>query len=411
MRRLLFVGDACVASGFARSTHHLLDAVDYRCRPVGDPWEVSVIGINHFGDPHPYPYHVYPAISGGDVGGAGRLPDLVKSLKPAVVVVQTDAWNVPFYVEAVRNVDEAVPIVGIVAIDGKNCQGAKYLNELSFTVFWTRFAEREAQQGGYVGPSAVIPLGVDLNVYKPLDKADSRSRYGEKKDQQFRKDWRECFIVGAINRNQDRKRFDLMINYFCDWVEEKQVDDAVLAIQSCPTGENHVDVEQLMEYRGFRDRLISIRPPMGQGFPEPYVNLFYNILDVALVTSQGEGFGLTVLEAMAAGKVCIVSNWAALGEWPGNGALRIKCSSTTVNRFNIYGGVMDRVFAVQALDRIYRDTPYRHWMEHQALLKSNEEQFQWSVIGAQFAQALERAVHPERIGVPRDLEGMVALDG
>jgi glycosyltransferase involved in cell wall biosynthesis len=362
---------------------------------------VSIIGINHLGDPHKFPYNVYAAVTGGDIFGMGRLPGMVFALKPDVIVIQNDVWNIPAYVQCIREGgngipgNQTIPIVGIVAVDGKNCQGDQ-LNGLAATVFWTEFAEREARKGGFTGYSTVIPLGVDCSIYYPLDQHESRWQYGDPPSvasgQRVRPEWRDGFIVGGINRNQERKRFDLMVEYFCDWVEQYKVDDAILAIQSCPTGDNHVDVEQLMFYRGMRDRLLRIQPPIGQGFPEPYVNLFYNILDVALSTSQGEGWGLTTLEAMAAGKPCIVSDWAALGEWPGEAAIRIPCTTVSVNRLNVYGGVMDREIAIRALNKLYRDATYREMIAARGLTLAQSDRLNWRTIGGQFATTLDELV-------------------
>lgn len=81
--KLLSIADAVAHTGFAQVNHAILDEI-YR------EWDVSVLGINYMGDPHPYPYGVFPASLGGDVYGFNRLPALLDGLQPDVVFIIND---------------------------------------------------------------------------------------------------------------------------------------------------------------------------------------------------------------------------------------------------------------------------------------------------------------------------------
>src|SRR5580765_6972456 len=105
MRRLLWIGDAACASGFARCTHYTLDA-------LRQSWDIVVLGLNYMGDPHDYPYKIYPCFSGGDLFGIGRIPELVQKYRPEVVVIQNDPWNIPQYMKPLVN----VPTVAALAV-------------------------------------------------------------------------------------------------------------------------------------------------------------------------------------------------------------------------------------------------------------------------------------------------------
>jgi glycosyltransferase involved in cell wall biosynthesis len=50
------------------------------------------------------------------------------------------------------------------------------------------------------------------------------------------------------------------------------------------------------------------------GFPPEYLAEFYNCLDVHLITSRGEGFGIPILEAQACGIPVITGGWTACKE-------------------------------------------------------------------------------------------------
>ena len=207
MRRLLWVGDAGCPSGFATATHGVLETLHYHFR-------VTVLGLNYRGDPNPYPYPLWAAAAGGDSLGVKRLVWLCDHIKheqggpPDVIIVQNDGWHIPYYVDRLRmklpNGEyafpeyAAIPIVAVVAVDGKNFR-KEWLNGVSLAVFWTKFALREAREAGYKGRAAVIPLGVNLDLYKPLDKAGCRSR------RLLPVESHDAFIVGNVNRNQSRK--------------------------------------------------------------------------------------------------------------------------------------------------------------------------------------------------------------
>src|SRR5678815_4522012 len=132
MRRLLWIGDAVAATGFARSTHAVLDV-------LRETWDVHVLGINYLGDPHPYPYDIYPCYPGGDAFGINRTPKIVKKLQPDLVILQNDPWNIPHYTKRLKD----TTFVCVVPVDGLNCRG-EGLNGAKLCVFWTEFGRREA---------------------------------------------------------------------------------------------------------------------------------------------------------------------------------------------------------------------------------------------------------------------------
>lgn len=376
MKRLLWIGDAVAATGFARCTHHVLDGLK-------DEWDVHVLGINYMGDPHPYPYAIYPAWAGGDAFGIQRTEQLCRDLKPDLVVVQNDPWNVPTYV---KKIPGTVPIVASMPVDGKNCK-AKGLNGLALAIFWTAFGEWEAKEGGYTGPSTVIPLGVDLDLYRPIDRAEARLKAGLSEDMQ------RAFIVGNVNRNQPRKRLDLTVEYFAAWTERHSIDDAYLFLLVAPTGDQGYDLPQLMKYYGFggeRKRLIILTPEIGKGLPEALLPSVYSCFDVQLTTTQGEGWGLTTMEGMACGVPQIVPAWSALGEWAANASVQVPCSATAVtpNFINVLGGVADKDATVSALQDLYRHTKTREWWSGAGTALVHCNRFRWENIAKKFSEAL-----------------------
>lgn len=392
-KKLLWVGDAAVPTGFARATHEILDVLRH-------VYDVTVLGINYRGDPHLYPYEIWAASPGGDQFGVKRLIWMCDRVKPDVIVLQNDPWNIPVYLDVLEQFDEYknVPVVGIIAIDGKNING-KSLNRLSLAIFWTQFGLAEAREGGYTQPAAVIPLGVDTNMFYPVDKRDIRN--------QQLPSLVDKFIVGNVNRNQPRKRFDLTIKYFAKWITEHKITDAYLYLHIAPTGDTGVNVMNLMKYYGVIDRLALVSPDTWYGIEDEGMRDTYNCFDVSVSTTQGEGFGLTALEAAACGVNLLLPDWSALGEVFKDAAWLIPCTSTAIGPpyVNVIGGIADEKQFISALNSLYRNAQYRETNNAAALERARENRFRWSNIGDQYVNYLN---HMFRVMEERAKIGAIA---
>lgn len=377
MKKLLWVGDAGCPSGFAKATHNILDTLRF-------VYDVTVLGINYRGDPHEYPYPIWACAPGGDAFGIGRFIWMCDVVKPDVIVIQNDGWNIPAYMHKLRHFLEYnhVPVLAIVAVDGKNFQGM-WLNGVAHAIFWTHFALSEAREGGYTGPATVIPLGVDLKVYHPINKMEARRR-------RLPEQLHDAFIVGNVNRNQPRKRWDLLVKYFAKWIGSSKVDNAYLFLHTAPTGDTGCDVRQLAKYYGVVERLAVITPEVWYGLSEQQMAETYNCMDVNASTSQGEGFGLTALESMACGVPQILPDWAAYGDWAKGAAWLVSCTTTHVGEpyVGVIGGIADEMKFVQGLNRICIDSRTREINGQAALERAQDPQFRWEDIGQRYIEAL-----------------------
>jgi D-inositol-3-phosphate glycosyltransferase len=375
MKKLLWIGDAACDSGFAKVTHQVLEV-------LREHYEIFVVGINYRGDHHTYPYKMYPAHVLGcqDFLGYDRISEIVPQIEPDIVFILNDPWNFPGYIAALKRIGSTAPIIGMVAIDGKNCLG-DLLNDLDHTIFWTEFGQREAKLGGFSGPSSVVPLGVDLDVYFPRPQA-RREVLNDSFD--------DAFIVGNANRNQPRKRLDLTVQYFAEWVREFGVDDAYLFLHIGPTGEVGYNCQQLLHYYGIKKRLIRSTPGVWHGIPEKELADIYNCYDVQVSTTQGEGWGLTTMEGMACGVPQILPGWSALGEWA-SAAIQIPCSNTiaTVGAANAIGGIPDKHSFIEALHRVYTNRSYRQALTIDGLALVRDPRYRWKTIGNQVLTELQ----------------------
>jgi D-inositol-3-phosphate glycosyltransferase len=386
---LLWVGDAACDSGFARCTEHTV-------RSFLPTWNVCVLGLNYRGDPHPFRQELeahggllFPAyVPGGDQFGVKRLRRIVALTRPDVVVIQNDPWNVPAYVSELEDMPAGTRplLIGAIAIDGLNARGWA-LNDLDHVMFWTKFAEDEARLGGFTGTSTVIPLGVDLNIYKPGPRLAAR-RALELPEHIIN----DGFIVLNVNRNQPRKRLDLTMEYFADFYHNHcPKKNAYLYMHVCPTGDVGWDINQMTAYYGLKKHVLLAEPSVFSGSSETDMAYTYQAANVQVSTTLGEGWGLTTMEGMACGLPQVVPDWSALGDWARPAAVLVPCTATsaTPNKVNVIGGVPDKRMFVYELNSLYTNETWSLNKTIQGLKLSSDPMFVWENISRKFREMVE----------------------
>jgi glycosyltransferase involved in cell wall biosynthesis len=161
--------------------------------------------------------------------------------------------------------------------------------------------------------SFYVPHGVDTNLYKPMDKAEARKKMNLPED---------AFIVGtvAMNKGQpSRKNFHGMLQAFANF--KRKHTDAIYYIhtqegtgQDGLGGVNIPELCQLIGLRYGKDVLLPNPYGMMLGFPDEAMVALYSAMDVHLLASMGEGFGIPIIEAQACGCPVIVGGWTSMPE-------------------------------------------------------------------------------------------------
>lgn len=371
-RRLLWIGDAVVPTGFATVTHGILAHLHQQ-------WDVTVSGVNYDGSAHTHPYRIQPAWQGGDMWGMDRFAHLCAEFAPAAVVINSDWWHVSSFLD---RAPRGVKLIAYMPVDGANMNReiATKLDALDAAVWYTRFGCEQARRAGFKGPRHVVPHGIDTSAFRPLDRSLAREALGLPQD---------AFIVGNVNRNQPRKRLDVTVRYFAEWVKRSRVRDARLLLH-CARQDTGWDLGALAAHHGISGRVIftggqDIRDAAGT----TTMPLIYSALDVQVSTTLGEGWGLTTMEGMACGVPQIVPGWAALGEWA-ECAIRIPCSSQLAHpEINTIGALPDMEPFIDALDALHRSPRRRTMMSRAGLALTGRAAFRWENVASQIESIIE----------------------
>lgn len=163
-----------------------------------------------------------------------------------------------------------------------------------------------------------IPHGVETGTFAPLDQKQAREELRVRGGLAISDD---CFLVGMVAANKgtpSRKAFDSHIAGFAEFARKHT--DAVLYLhtQKSEHGENSgVNLPELCRYHGLEIGKNVLFPNEYQtllGWPDGYMQAAYSAMDVKLMATMGEGFGIPIVEAQSCGTPVIVGDWTANSE-------------------------------------------------------------------------------------------------
>ncbi|MBW4535255.1 MAG: glycosyltransferase family 4 protein [Pleurocapsa minor HA4230-MV1] len=206
---------------------------------------------------------------------------------------------------------------------------------------------------------AVVPNGVDT-VFDLIDKkvlADWKQQHTKSPDE-------ICLL--HVGSNQQRKNIETVLKVIKAIVEQ----DIPVRLWKVG-GDLYPEQEQYIAANNLGEHITLVSNPE----PQTLIN-FYNAADVLVAPSLYEGFGLTVLEAMACGTPTITSNVSSIPEVAGDAAVLVAPT--------------DVVAITEAVLRINRDRAFRQDLIDRGLARVKE--FSWKKTAEQTAQLYEQVV-------------------
>ena len=236
--------------------------------------------------------------------GFSQLPDIIRKKQPNVVMIYNDMSVVAKFLEEIRK--SGIPRtfkIWVYCDQVYTTQLQGYLDILNrdadcifaFTNYWKKCLKDQ----GITRPLDILLHGFDCNQFFPMPKELARKQVGIPND---------IFLFLNLNRNQPRKRYDLLIMAFVELVV-KYPTKPLFLMCICDKGEKggwwlFEIFQRELKLRNvptemFGNRLMISTQDMS--FSDQDINMFYNMADVGISTSEGEGFGLCQFEQMGVG--------------------------------------------------------------------------------------------------------------
>lgn len=243
--------------------------------------------------------------------GVHELPAAIQQLKPNIVMIYNDLGVICNYIEEIRKQLVSRSFKLWTYLDQVyECQLPSMIDTLNrdvdrvfcFTKEW-----RDILKGqGVNRPIDIMPHAFESGIFKPIPKHVARESVKLPQD---------AFIYLSINRNQPRKRLDLLIMAFVELIVKYPTKNLYLMC-ICDKGDKGgyqlFDIYgRELQLRGasvdhFGGRLLVISKDMC--YTDDEINLFYNVADCGVSAAEGEGFGLCAFEQMGVGVPQVLTN-------------------------------------------------------------------------------------------------------
>jgi len=347
--KILFHSDSPRCStGFGRI---IFSMCDYLAKT--GKYEIDIFGVNDLGfldpDPEKYPYRILPAMIPGIQGDFYGRIRFINIIRGADRNFLTPPWDIIFTLNDPFIFEEPVLTPEIGMMDALKDLQLLYRKDLApeawfttasywpvdsslkenwithaighpdYSVAYTNYGKSEIEKTNNKLEKplklnlSVIYHGTDTESFHPISEEEKK----EFKKKFFRKakiDTDRTYIVGIVARNQMRKDLPRAMKIFKEF--QKRRPDSMLYVHA---KENDV-WGSLGEYaRNFnlelgKDWIFPGNFNENVGYPTDALNKIYNIMDVQIQTTLGEGHGNCITEAMAAGTLNLAPNITSIPE-------------------------------------------------------------------------------------------------
>jgi glycosyltransferase involved in cell wall biosynthesis len=271
-------------------------------------YDIDVLGINYWGDPHDFPYRIWPTGTNAqkDPYGRQKVLNMIPRMDFDILFLLQDSFIMEFVPTLIPHLRKtrAKPFKSILYYPVDSIIKHKWAANIAPADYLVAYSEFGRQETLKRLPDRedirVVPHGVDSRQYFPVAK-DEVSNFRK----QYFGPYADHFIITNVNRNQQRKDIPRTIIAFKEF--RKIVPNSLLYLHMAikDQGWDLAEVCKYMDLDITKDVIFPKNFGPNQGYPREVLNLLYNASDVVISTTLGEGFGLAWLEAMAA-KVPII---------------------------------------------------------------------------------------------------------
>jgi len=179
------------------------------------------------------------------------------------------------------------------------------LRKVNCPVSMSKYGQQQVKEM-YNIDTKYIPHAIDIKNYKPLsapEKENIRAKWG----------LNNKFVVGTVARNQGRKMMDRTLKAFKLFAQNKE--DVVLFMHADPADmAAPFDMMQLINRYELNNKVVLSGMTFYNGFDYKEMNEVYNVMDIFLLTTSGEGFGVPIIEAQACSIPCVVTDYTTTEE-------------------------------------------------------------------------------------------------
>lgn len=323
IKRVLWLSDFGCSTGFATVAQNIVSELLKTKK-----YQIDVIGINYYGMPNEwqkfYPMiRLLPAtvISNGDLFGRQGLLNLLGSGNYDILFTLQDTFQMELIGPKIIETREALKKAGLkdfkwiyyYPIDAPPKQNwiTQSVALSDYPVAYTQYGYDETLKKAEVNNLSHIPHGYNPEHFFPMPQNKEREAF---KESYFKGKAKGKYIVTNINRNQPRKDLARTLQIFR--LFKNQCPDALLYLHAKEqdVGGSIDELARNFDLIPEEDYITPEAFNEHKGVSLEMLNAIYNISDVIMTTTLGEGWGLSMTESMACGTPVIAPSHTSLTE-------------------------------------------------------------------------------------------------
>lgn len=308
MRNLLWFGDSpSAATGFGTVSRNVLDAF----LKTGE-WSITVAGKNYWGTVHGHPYAIHPvvALDPKEPNGGRAFLLMLSQAKWDLVIVNDDLYLTTLFADEARRILDDRPgtkLINYFPVDSPIHPSAlRMFDAADLNVAYSLYGQAHAKAVRPHLDFPIIPHGCEqIERITPEQRREWRHNIFGASD--------ETFVWMTCNRNSTRKDIPRAIEAFN--VFQDYQPNTKFYINAQPV-DNGIDLHSTVGFLNLNDKVIfptHFNLSSG-GLNREDLMRVYQLADGFITTHLGEGWGLTLSEAMAAGLPCVAPNNTTMPE-------------------------------------------------------------------------------------------------
>ena len=333
--------------------------------------DVVAMAAGYRGGPHELPYPVFP----WDGLSADPFMRCAEDFHSEVILTIGDPWMF----EKLPSLNRGpCKWIAYFPIDGYPLpeEWKKWVRAVDVPVVFSLFTRELVTEATGMAPP-LIYHGVDTNVFAPMDQEQAKANAHVS----------GRFVVGVVARNQQRKNLPALVKAFARFAADKP--EAILYLHTQVIGD--FNMLELVRRFGVKDKT-RVTEGLGtdRGVPDAMLATVYNAMDVFVLPTMAEGFGLPIIEAQACGTPVLATDFSACSELLPDPIQRLKVKETLIMRRNFEQAVVDIDDIVAKLEYLYTHRDELRQLGERC--HAFAQQFDWSIPCQQFVDLLDSVV-------------------
>lgn len=330
-------------------------------------------------DQNPYPFNIIPCHFHNDGMGEEILAQTIREFKPDILFTLGDPWQFEYVPELEER--KAVFWINYFPLDGYPVpkEWYKIINDCDLPITFSTFAKKLADE--ISDKVQYISHGVDSEKFIPMDKQKLKK---EKLGSAANK-----FIIGTVAKNQLRKNLPALMKAFAKFQVDKN--DVALYLHTQERSDTF-RVDEMIDHLKLNGKVFYLRNlTFNNGITEEDIVKTYNLFDVFVLPSMGEGFGLPLLESQSCEVPILATNYSSMPDLVVDDWQLLNVLDTITMGRNIEQAVVDVDDIVDKLNVLYDDWKNNNSTKLKELGKKGREKaisLDWSLINKEFVNVI-----------------------